>query len=129
MNVSAVARRFAIFLAVGLLSSAVYAGASAILIELLGVGRVPAAGVAFIAGTIVSYVANARATFAAAPSARTLARFFVVTGLGFVLNLALVAVVAAAGWHYVAGILLVLVIVPSFNFAGHTLWTFRSVPA
>jgi len=113
---------------VGGVSAATYAAAQAGAIELAGVPVLPAALLAFAAGTLVSWIGNSLATFRAPLAGRTAWRFIVVTGLGMGLNLGIVAAVEAAGLHYGAGIALVLCTVPAFNFLGHRRWTFRETP-
>jgi len=118
-------RQIVAFGLVGGASAAVYTATQTLAIE---IGRIPvlaAALLAFVAGTLVSWIGNSRATFHVPLSTRTAWRFGIVTGLGMLLNLGIVAFVEALGGHYGFGIAAVLVIVPAFNFLGHRLWTFR----
>lgn len=118
-------RQILTFGLVGGLSAATYAATQTIAIEAGGVAVLPAALLAFAAGTLVSWIGNSLVTFRAPLRGRTAARFVVVTALGMALNLGIVAVVDTAGLHYAIGIAIVLCSVPIFNFLGHRLWTFR----
>jgi len=110
---------------VGSVSAATYAAIQAGAIELAGIPVLPAALLAFAAGTMVSWIGNSLVTFRVSLAGRTAWRFIVVTGLGMGLNLGIVAAVETVGLHYGVGIVLVLCTVPAFNFLGHRLWTFR----
>jgi putative flippase GtrA len=55
-----------------------------------------------------------------------MARFWVVTLLGWVVNVACVEGAVAIGLHYQVGVAISLVVAPTFNFVGHRWWTFRS---
>lgn len=113
---------------VGGASAATYAATQAGAIELARIPVLTAAVLAFIAGTLVSWIGNSLATFRVPLAGRTAWRFALITGLGMGLNLGIVAAVEAAGLHYGVGIILVLCTVPAFNFLGHRLWTFRKPP-
>ncbi len=123
---SPLCRQLLTFGIVGFASSAGYALTQSALIEVMAWHPVMAALIAFCVGVVVSYTGNSLLTFKAPMSGRTLQRFVLVTGIGMMLNLALVAAVEALGWHYAIGILIVLCIVPIFNFLGHRFWTFSS---
>lgn len=110
---------------VGGVSAATYAATQTLAIEAAGIAVLPAALLAFAAGTLVSWIGNSLATFRAPLRGRTAARFVFVTALGMALNLGIVAAADAAGLHYALGIAIVLCTVPIFNFLGHRLWTFR----
>lgn len=119
------AGRFARFLAVGAVSAAAYLGTLEAVVRLLGSGAVTGAALAFVAGTAVSYLGNAVFTFQRPLSARTAWRFAAVTLAGFALNLAIAWLLERAGTHHLLIGLVILAIVPAFNFAGHRLFTFR----
>jgi putative flippase GtrA len=118
-------RQIVVFGLVGSASAATYAATQTLAIELVGIPVLAAALLAFAAGTLVSWIGNSRATFRVPLSARTAWRFGVVTGLGMLLNLGIVALIDALGGHYALGIAVVLATVPAFNFLGHRLWTFQ----
>jgi putative flippase GtrA len=74
--------------------------------------------------TAVSYVGNALWSFAAALTAATAVKFWSITTVGLCLNLALAWVLERMGAHYLIVSLVILIVVPLFNFAGHRLVTF-----
>jgi putative flippase GtrA len=118
-------RQIVVFGLVGGASAATYAATQTLAIEIAGIPVLAAALLAFAAGTLVSWIGNSRATFRVPLSARTAWRFGVVTGIGMLLNLGIVALIDALGGHYALGIAAVLATVPAFNFLGHRLWTFQ----
>jgi putative flippase GtrA len=113
------------FLLTGLLSSACYAGTILFLVEVAGSGEIVATVVGFVAGTAVSWAINSLWTFEVALQGATLQRFVAVTLLGLGLNVGIMKMVLLAGLDYRLGVLLILVVVPVFNFCGHRWWTYQ----
>lgn len=86
----------------------------------------PAAnGVAFVVATVFSYVVNTLWSFSAPLHGRNLTRFLVVSGVGFLLAITLAWLAELMGWSPIAGIALVVVVVPGVSFGLHSLWTYR----
>lgn len=119
-------RRVVRFLAVGVASSLAYVGAMSAMVDGLGHGIVAGAIAGFVLGTLVSYVGNSLWTFEAAMDGRTFARFWIVVGAGFVLNWLMAAGLASLGVHHLLVSLLILITVPIFNYACHSMWTYRT---
>lgn len=118
------ARQLIRFLVVGLAAAATYVGVMALVVDLLGQSILLGAFCAFVVATAVSYVGNALWSFGAALTASTAVKFWSITTIGLCLNLALAWVLERMGAHYLIVSLVILVVVPLFNFAGHRLVTF-----
>jgi putative flippase GtrA len=112
------------FLVVGIVSSASYAATMGLVVDGLGKGVVIGAIAAFVVGTVVSYSGNTFWTFSASMSGRTFWRFIVVVTLGLLLNSAIAAVLDHFKVHYLLITLVILIIVPVFNYVCHALWTY-----
>jgi putative flippase GtrA len=119
-------RRVVRFLIVGVASSLAYVGTMSLMVDGLGRGIVTGAIAGFVLGTLVSYVGNSLWTFEAAMDGRTFTRFWIVVGAGFVLNLLMASGLALLGVHHLLVSLAILITVPIFNYACHSLWTYRT---
>jgi putative flippase GtrA len=110
---------------VGALATAVHVGVASALIVSAGRAAPTANGVAFCVATLVSYALNARLTFRRPLTPTSLARYLAVALGGLGLSMLLSGLAAAAGWHYLAGIGLVVITVPPLTYAAHSRWTYR----
>jgi putative flippase GtrA len=112
---------------VGLLSTVLYFGAVALLVEAASAGPVLAAGVATVLVVITSYAMNRRWVFDTdRPHAWAFSRFVAASVLSIALNTGVMYVsVRALRWWYVAGLVLATGIVPPTNFVINYLWCFR----
>ena len=79
---------------------------------------------AFCVANLFSYVMNSRLTFKIPMSLVHYVRFFVASLLSLGLTLALAWVMDRYGFHYLAGFLLIVVLVPLFSFALLKFWAF-----
>ncbi|MFW0754467.1 GtrA family protein [Pseudomonas sp. H11T01] len=82
-------------------------------------------GVAFTAATVVSYVVNTTWSFSSRLHGRTLLRFLMVSGAGFLLAMLVAWAAQMAGLHYLLGIGAVALTIPAFTFVLHNFWTYR----
>jgi putative flippase GtrA len=112
------------FVLVGVVAAVVYVAIMALVIDGFG-GRVLwAAFLAFVVGTVVSFVGNALWSFGARPTPTKAVWFFAINTTGLCLNMLIAWAMERAGVHYLLISLTVLIVVPLFNFAGHRLITF-----
>ena len=123
---SGLLRKVARFGVVGVVSSLFYVATMAALVEGLRTSATVGAVGAFCVGTAVSYIGNTVWSFEAQWNASSARKFVVVTLAGLVLNVALAYALKTAGLHYLVISLVILVIVPAFNFIGHNFWTYRN---
>ena len=123
---SLLARAFRYGLA-GLLATALYAGAVALLVERAGVRPALAAAAATVLVIISSYAVNRGWVFDTDRShASAFSRFAAASALSIALNTGLMHLaVDILGWSYVAGLALSTAVVPPTNFALNYLWCFR----
>ncbi|MCP8936947.1 GtrA family protein [Alsobacter sp. SYSU M60028] len=110
---------------VGVVSSFFYVGTMAACVDGFGTSATLGAVAAFLVGTAISYVGNTLWSFGAQASPGNAGRFLVVTLAGLGLNLALAWTLETAGLHYLVIALVILMIVPVFNFVCHNAWTYR----
>jgi putative flippase GtrA len=114
------------FGAVGVVSTATYAGTSWLLVWTGTTTIMVATVIAYLAAGTVSYLGHVHITFAVEPQhAELLSRFLVVSAVSFVLALgitwAITEILMAP--HYVA-ILAVVVVIPMVNYLSHRFWVF-----
>ena len=118
------ARQLIRFVLVGLVAAVVYVAIMALVIDGFGGPVLLGAFLAFVIGTVVSFVGNALWSFEARPTAAKAAMFFAVNTVGLGLNMLIAWGLERMGAHYLLISLVVLIVVPLFNFAGHRLITF-----
>lgn len=109
----------------GLFATGVHVLCAAVLIESFGVRATAANGVAFCSATLLSYLLNTFWTFRRQATRGNAARFWLVSTLGLCLTLLLSGAAEAAQLHYLAGIALVVALVPPVTFVLHSAWTYR----
>ena len=111
----------------GLLATALYFGAVALLVEVGGARPVPAAGIATVLVIVSSYLVNRAWVFETGRShASAFTRFLVASVLSIALNTGLMHLsVNVLGWWYVGGLALATAVVPPTNFVINYLWCFR----
>ena len=112
------------FVMVGLVAAVAYVAVMALVVDGLHGRVLLGAFLAFVFATLVSFVGNAIWSFGARPSAANAVRFFIVNTVGLLLNMLIAGLLERAGAHYLVISLVVLIVVPMFNFAGHRLITF-----
>ena len=124
---TAKARRFLRYCAVGGLGTVVHFGTTMLLVEALRIDAIVATVIGFLCALAVSFVLNRSWVFASTVAvAPGLARYSVVSGLGFVLNVTIMALVTRVlGLDYRIGLALVVLIIPITNFTLNARWTFR----
>lgn len=122
MKVARSAWRFAV---VGLAATATHVIVAAGLIEGGWLHAAAANGLAFVTANLVSYVANTRWSFAAAVRLANWGRFVAVSVGAWLLTVAIAWSIETAGGHYLAGIALVVLVVPPLSFVAHREFTYR----
>ena len=128
-NRPSLARALVGYAVTGSMAAAAYVGTMAFVIERLDRSVTLAAVAAFGIGTVVSYTGNALLSFGTRPSLATVHRFLAVTLVGLGLNTAIAWGLDRLGFAYLLISLVVLVVVPAWNFAAHYFWTFAGTPA
>lgn len=122
MKVARSAWRFAV---VGLAATATHVIVAAGLIEGGWLHAAAANGLAFVIANLVSYVANTRWSFAASVRLANWGRFVAVSVGAWLLTVAIAWSIETAGGHYLAGIALVVLVVPPLSFVAHRKFTYR----
>jgi putative flippase GtrA len=119
--------RFIRFVASGAAGTSVHYGIFLVLCEIAPLGAGPAAGIGAAAGAVVNY-ALARWFVFDTHVAHTTAvpKFAAMAGFAILANGVSVAVLTAAGLHYVVAQVLTTAALLAFNFLVSSLWIFRS---
>ena len=117
-------RRPLAFAVVGAVNTALHSGAVVALVETGLSGPVLANAAGFALANTFSYFANARLTFRQRPSWPLYRRFVAVSMGSLGLTLALSTLAQAMGWHYLWGLLLVLLSGPVLTYLLHLRFTF-----
>ncbi|WP_338801047.1 GtrA family protein [Pseudomonas sp. RSB 5.4] len=113
------------FAMTGLFVTALHALVAVLFINFVAPQPPLANGVAFAVATVVSYVINTTWSFSARLHGKTLLRFMLVSGGGFLLAMFVAWAAQIAGLHYLLGIGAVALIIPAFTFVLHNFWTYR----
>ena len=124
-------RQFSGFVAVGFIATGVHYALLIALVEVIGIGAVPAALAGYSGGGIVSYLLNRRHVFRSSrPHEEAVTRFVIVAAVGFGLTyLFMLLLVQKVRVPYVLAQMVTTTIVLFWNFAAHKMWTFRSSAA
>jgi putative flippase GtrA len=121
-------RQFSGFVAVGFVAVGVHYALLIGLVEIFGMGAVPAALAGYSAGGTVSYVLNRRHVFRSnRPHEEAVTRFIIVVTVGFGLTYLFMLLLAQkARLPYLLAQMMTTGIVLFWNFAAHKMWTFRT---
>ncbi|MFJ7793357.1 GtrA family protein [Pseudomonas sp. NPDC096950] len=122
---SALIKRASRFAVTGLFVTALHAVVAVLFINFVMPMPPLANGVAFAVATVVSYLINTTWSFSARLHGRTLMRFMVVSGAGFLLAMFVAWAAQVAGLNYLMGIAAVALTIPAFTFVLHNFWTYR----
>jgi len=123
MKVATSALRFAL---VGVAATAIHVAIATGLIAGWRLHPAAANGIAFVFANLASYVANTRWSFGAPLGLTNWGRFVTVSVGAWLLTVAIAWAVEAAGGHYLAGIALVVLLVPALSFMAHRGFTYRT---
>lgn len=113
------------YIIVGSISSIVYLIVLSLSVELLYVSSTTGVIIAYTVGMIVSYSGNAIYAFDSQLSAMSSFRFVIVTGASFLINVGIAKTMEAYDVHYIFIGLVIISIVPLFNYFWHKTWTFQ----
>ncbi|RON55176.1 GtrA family protein [Pseudomonas frederiksbergensis] len=122
---SALIKRALRFAVTGLFVTALHAVVAVMFINFVMPMPPLANGVAFAVATVVSYLINTTWSFSARLHGRTLLRFMMVSGAGFLLAMFVAWAAQTAGLNYLLGIGAVALTLPAFTFVLHNFWTYR----
>lgn len=111
-------RRLIRFGTAGVVATAVFVGATLLLVEGLAADETLAAAIAFPLSVIVSFFGQALA-FDSRPHGRGFARFLLVTVSTWLLSVAWMEIATGQGLHYGVALMVTVVTVPILNFLGY----------
>jgi len=118
-------RAFLVFGVIGVINTLLHSGTVILLVETGLTGPVAANVAGFAVANTVSFFANCRYTFHTAPDWQRYRKFLAVSMVSLALTVALSALAETMHWHYLIGLLLVLLFGPVLTFALHRAFTFR----
>ena len=113
------------FSVTGLGATAIHICVAVVAIERLEFVPGLANGVALVMATIFSYVANTYWSFGARSNVLVLTRYWTIASIACFLAVSLSSIADYLHWHYLIGILLVVLVVPVFSFLLHKYWTYN----
>lgn len=118
-------RQVLTFALVGVVSSLTYLLVIAICASGLGWANTPSVISGYLVGTVVSYLGSGVFAFRKKMSGTSLARFLVVVGASFGMNVLVSEVLSPMGVDAIMVGMVNVVLVGVFNFLCHKFWTFR----
>ena len=121
-------RELNLFLLVGVAATAVHVAVGLAAAKAFGLAPLLANTVAFFAALAVSYLGNSKLTFRVpAKRWRAVLRYAALTGLGFALNQAIVALVVYRwGFDYALALAIVVVTIPPLTFVAAKYWALEN---
>ncbi|MBU5444368.1 GtrA family protein [Paenibacillus sp. MSJ-34] len=120
-------KEFITFAGVGIFTTILHIVIYYVLTELLKINAIIASIPAFIISMIFSYIANHKWTFQVVKEhVRYFPKYIAVATMGLLLNLLLIFIVVnLLKFSNIIGVLVVVLIVPPFNYIVNKFWTFR----
>lgn len=112
----------------GVLITLLHFSIAVFIIEKLGLTPTIANGIASLIAMLVSFVINSVWSFKQPLQGPALVRFFIVSLIGFLLTVGIAWVNQLLGFHYIMGIMLVIIIIPLITFTLHNSWTYKTIP-
>ncbi len=120
----ALSTRISRFALAGAVATTLHALIAFLAIRFLSVSPVLGNAAAFLLATGFSYVAQTLWTFEYQSSSGTMGKFGVVVVAGFLCTIVVSGAVDRMGYPYWAGIIAVVVVVPTITFLLHNFWTY-----
>lgn len=114
------------FAGIGLVNTGIHTSIVVTLVELLRTSPTIANAIAFMAANAFSYWANRRWNFRTNASIQQYTRFLFVSLAGLAITILVSSIADRAGLHYLIGLALVFIALPTLTFILHYRWTFRS---
>ena len=119
-------KQFCTFGFIGVLNTCIHGAVVVLSVEGGILSPVPANVLAFVAANTFSFFANCRYTFMAFPTWRGYGKFFSVSLTSLVMTVLLSGFAEWMKWHYLAGLALVIVLVPLATFLLQKKFTFSA---
>jgi putative flippase GtrA len=113
------------FGAIGVVNTALHTATVVALVETLRMSPVLANVAGFALANLASFFANSHLTFRRRPTLRLYGKFFMVSLGSLALTVALSALAQALRWHYLIGLLMVVLCGPVLTYVLHKTITFR----
>lgn len=112
------------FTVVGVSIAVFYYFSAVLLVDRGGLQPALANSIVFMASAVLSYTLQTLWTFESRFTMRNAIRFVVVLFVGVAVSWGTSTAVAALGWPYRVGVIIVLFLIPALNFLLHHLWTY-----
>lgn len=127
IDLTALARQFSSFLAVGVATTILHYGVLVALVEAWAVNPVWATTAGFLAAVLLSYLLNWHYTFDERPAFRSgLIKYYAAVSVGLALNAGTMAILSAWGLYYVLAQVIATGIALIWNFFAARLVVFKS---
>ncbi len=124
---SSIFRQFVSFVGVGAVATAAHYLILIVLVQFYHLDPILASGIGAIAGALISYVLNYHFTFRSnSTHALSVAKFFIVAGVGLALNsMSMLVCIELFGFYYLLSQILATALVLIWSFTANRAWTFR----
>lgn len=121
-------REVLIFGLIGVVNTLLHSATVILLVEGLITTPVPANIAGFAVANTASFFANSFFTFRRRPTWGIYSKFFMVSMGSLILTICLSFLAETMGWHYLVGLILVILCGPVLTFLLHRIFTFRHLP-
>ncbi len=118
-------RRFVIFGVIGVVNTFIHGSSVIAFVEILSFNPVVANIIAFFTSNVLSYFMNAKWTFLVIPSMSNYLKFLIASTSSLILTVTLATLAEYMRWHYLIGLLLIIVISPLVTYFIYKLWVFQ----
>ena len=117
--------RFLKFLSVGGLVTLLHVVIVVICIELLGFSQLISNSAAYVISNICAFFFNTKWSFSKGLTSNTFFKYQVVSVASFFILVFISSVSDSFGFHYLIGLLFVILVIPFFTYLMHKYWTYR----
>ena len=118
-------KRISLFFIIGCFVTLTYYSIMSFCIEIFSIAVFWSSFFAFVGGTIISYIGNTLFTFKQKMRKNTAYKFLIITLIGLLLNQTIALILNWFNLHYFYIIITVFIIIPIFNYIGHTIYTYK----
>lgn len=121
-------REVLVFGIIGVVNTLLHSVMVIVLVEMSIAAPVLANIAGFSVANTVSFFANSYFTFRRQPTWAIYSKFFMVSMSSLALTISLSALAETMGWHYLVGLILVMLCGPALTFLLHKIFTFHHLP-
>ena len=114
------------FLSVGGLVTLLHIFIVVVSIEFLDFNQLLSNSIAYVTSNFFAFLINTKWSFREAPTRNTFFKYQVVSATSFFILVLITSISDRFGFHYLIGLLFVILVIPFFTYLMHKYWTYRS---